>query len=290
MITYTLPDFTVGLGLNLFFVRLIERYPERFQDGVRIGSVYGCFPGCIANGGRAYVCEPYSAKRIEETFSILDSYGLSARLTLTNMLLRPYHLEDPYFRAIMDASRGHSVEAIVCAPAMDDFIRSNFPEMPRILSTTREIVDIDELNQATEDFDLVVLNYQKHRDDGFLRRIRRPDKIEVMVNEFCHPGCPHRVEHYVCNSRDQLDGKIRPFKCVQPSTSAFFEHQEGHPVILTAEDVRRMHEEYGFENFKIVGRGVAFATVLESLVYYLVKPEYREWAKACVMEQMRRQA
>lgn len=25
MINYTLPDFTVGLGLNLFFIRLLER-------------------------------------------------------------------------------------------------------------------------------------------------------------------------------------------------------------------------------------------------------------------------
>ena len=36
MINYTLPDFTVGLGLNLFFIRLLEQRPALFQDGVRI--------------------------------------------------------------------------------------------------------------------------------------------------------------------------------------------------------------------------------------------------------------
>lgn len=39
MITYTLPDFTVGLGLNLFFIRLLEQRPSWFQADVRIGSV-----------------------------------------------------------------------------------------------------------------------------------------------------------------------------------------------------------------------------------------------------------
>ena len=34
MINYTLPDFTVGLGLNLFFIRLLEQRPALFQDGV----------------------------------------------------------------------------------------------------------------------------------------------------------------------------------------------------------------------------------------------------------------
>lgn len=44
MITYALPDFTVNLGLNLFFVRLAAQHPEYFMPDVRIGSIYGCFP------------------------------------------------------------------------------------------------------------------------------------------------------------------------------------------------------------------------------------------------------
>ena len=49
-----------------------------------------------------------------------------------------------------------------------------------------------------------------------------PEKIEVMVNKFCHKGCPHRQEHYMRNSQDQLDGVMRPFSCTQPPTTAFF--------------------------------------------------------------------
>lgn len=63
MINYTLPDFTVGLGLNLFFIRLLEQRPALFQDGVRIDSVYGCFPACDLNGGRAFLRERATPRR-----------------------------------------------------------------------------------------------------------------------------------------------------------------------------------------------------------------------------------
>lgn len=283
MITYALPDFTVNLGLNLFFVRLAAQRPEYFMPDVRIGSMYGCFPGCALNGGRAFVREPYSENAIEETFALLDAHGVDARLTLTQMFVDETLLHDAYFERIMRAARGHQVEAIVYADELNEFLKRTHPEMPRILSTTREILDIEAFNRAAQEYSLVVLNYMLHRNDAFLQAIEQPCKVEVMVNEFCAPGCPHRAEHYRQNSLDQKQGSIRPFSCIQPASSAFFEHAEGHPVILTNNDVRRLHDEYGIENFKIVGRGVPFATVLEALVYYLIKPAYRESTKRMVL-------
>ena len=47
--------------------------------------------------------------------------------------------------------------------------------------------------------------------------------------------------------------------------------------------MRDLHDEYGIGYFKIVGRGVAFQTVLEAYAYYLVRPEYREDVKRMVM-------
>ena len=49
-IIYSLPDFYNYYDLNLNLVHLMEIYPGYFRDNVRIGSVYGTFPGCIWNG------------------------------------------------------------------------------------------------------------------------------------------------------------------------------------------------------------------------------------------------
>lgn len=281
MINYTLPDFTVGLGLNLFFIRLQQRQPSWFQEDVRIDSVYGCFPGCNLNGGRAYLRERTLPAKMEETFALLAEHGVKVRLTLTNMLASDEDLRDAYLNDMLAAAGRYGGEAIVYADAVGDYVRERYG-MRCVLSTTREIEDVAELNRMTKRYDYVVLNYNRHKDPAFLEAIEDRDRVEVMVNEFCAFRCPHRQEHYLHNSEDQLSGTMRPFECIAKRTD-FFDHEPGHPVIFTDDEVRDLHEHYDIGCFKIVGRGVAFQTVLESYAYYLVKPTYREEVKRLVI-------
>ena len=274
-IDYTLPDFTVGLKRNLVFAQLMRDCPQFFFDDVRIQSVYGCFPGCVVNGGRAFVREPYSARQIEATFEALDGQGIAARLTFTNMLVEERHLEDPYFNLILDAAADHGAGVIVCSDLVDAYVRARHPRMERTLSTTREILDAAELNRALEEFDLVVLNYNKNKDLAFLDQVEHPERLEVMANELCNPGCPHRNEHYLHNSRDQLAGTVTEFRRCDLSGKDFFKLAPTSPTILTNDDVRTLHGRYGVPRFKIVGRGVAPDVNLESYLYYLVRPEHR---------------
>lgn len=274
-IDYTLPDFTVGLKRNLVFAQLMRDCPQFFFDDVRIQSVYGCSPGCIVNGGRAFAREPYSARQIEATFEALDGQGIAARLTFTNMLVEERHLEDPYFNLILDVAADHGAGVIVYSDLVDAYVRARHPRMERTLSTTREILDAAELNRALEAFDLVVLNYNKNKDLPFLDQVEHPERLEVMANELCNPGCPHRNEHYLHNSRDQLAGTVTEFRRCDLSGKDFFKLAPTSPTILTNDDVRTLHGRYGVPRFKIVGRGVAPDVNLESYLYYLVRPEHR---------------
>ena len=51
---------------------------------------------------------------------------------------------------------------------------------------------------------------------------------------------------------------------------------------LAANDIKKIYLPMGFENFKIEGRGLGSALVLEFLLYYMVKPEYQ----ICVREEV----
>lgn len=275
MLNYTLPDFTVGLDRNLFFIRLFETHPDLFQSDVRIDSVYGCFPDCIANGGRAFIRPRYSRAQIEETFALLAEHRITARLTLTNMLIDRSHLDDGYLKTILDAARAYGAEAIVYTNAIDELVRDGYG-LKRVLSTTKGIDTIDEMNCALDRYDFVVLNYNRNKDRDFIDGIRDRGRVEVMVNEFCSHGCPHRERHYLHNSEDQMAHTIRPFPACGVNGNAFIEHKPGHPVLFTDDEVRSIHDECGIDYFKIVGRGIPGATVLEAYVYYLIRPAYRE--------------
>ena len=278
MLNYELPDFTGSLGLNLFFVRLLHERPGIAMPGVAVESLYGSFPNCLLNGGRTFVRERASAADIERTFCILEEYGVVPRLTFTNMHATPEMLRDPYVDAIFSAAARHGGQVIAYADFVADYARERF-SMPTVLSTTREITDADELNRQLERYDYVVLNYNLNKRRDVIAAVKAPERLEVMVNEFCMPGCPRRAEHYAFNSARQFEGELAEFPCIANKPD-FFLHEPGHPTIFTSEEAQEYHDELGIRHFKIVGRGVPFETQLESLVYYLVAPDWREAVRA----------
>ena len=279
MLTYSLPDFTNNLGLNLFFAQVIRERPDLAYPDVTVGNIYGCFPGCLANGGRTQGGQQWKREQMQWLFELLEEQGLACRLTLSNLLLEEKHLEDDYLQQILQIARGHKVEIIVASDVLANYLRAEYPEFKLILSTTREILDVQEFNEATERFDWVVLNYSLHRDEEFLSAIKHPDRVEVMANEFCVPNCPKRMEHYRSNSADQLNDCVRPYPCVQQKSDELIArvlgHAPGHPVMLTEQDVEDMHARYGISSFKIVGRGMPAEIVADALLYYLIRPEAR---------------
>ena len=44
---------------------------------------------------------------------------------------------------------------------------------------------------------------------------------------------------------------------------------------ISAQDIRTVYLPMGFTNFKLEGRGLGSAMLLEFLLYYLTKPAYR---------------
>ena len=47
------------------------------------------------------------------------------------------------------------------------------------------------------------------------------------------------------------------------------------PAFIGIDDIRSVYLPMGFTNFKIEGRGLGSAMVLEFLLYYMTKPEYQ---------------
>ena len=47
-----------------------------------------------------------------------------------------------------------------------------------------------------------------------------------------------------------------------------------NPAFISIGDIQNVYVPMGFTNFKIEGRGLGSAIVLEFLLYYMTKPEY----------------
>ena len=72
------------------FLPLFREHREYFYDWCEIGSIYGALADCIWGGGRA----GFGENNPEEVLELMREYGISARLTFSNSLLRQEHLSD----------------------------------------------------------------------------------------------------------------------------------------------------------------------------------------------------
>ena len=48
-----------------------------------------------------------------------------------------------------------------------------------------------------------------------------------------------------------------------------------NPGFISVDDIKNIYLPMGFINFKIEGRGLGSALILEFLLYYMTKPEYQ---------------
>ena len=275
---FYLPDFFYKFKLNNEIVDLMQKKPEYFYEGAKIGAIYGSFPHAIWNGGRK--CLGFTDfDNIESTINKFNDRGIPLRFTFTNCLIEENHLQDTYCNLIMELAHNGKNGVIVNSKLLEEYLREKYPNYHYILSTTKCERNIGVINQYCKEYDMVVSDYRDNRDFDFLGQIKDKSKIELLINAYCSPNCKMRKEHYEYLSSDQLN-----FRRVSPMDKVFScpTYNRGFYEALEFDTVIKNNELYstyanlGFENFKIEGRSSSTYDVIESYVYYLVKPEYRD--------------
>lgn len=287
-IKYHLPDFYGNYKMNLFFADEIKRHPEYFFDNIEIGSSYGCFPPALWNGGRTVI----GAVRKDTIEFIINEYnkrGIPIRYTFTNPVITEKDLSDPFCNMITRMAENGLNEIIVNKQFLEDYIREKYPKYPLISSTVKQIENYDDLKkELKKDYKLVVLDYNLNHDFKLLESIENKDKVELLINPYCTPHCKRRKAHYEFLGRQQFmhnaqvfDEKyaLKPikreeFECPCMSYDFYKTTRLGNHI--SSKSIYEKYVPMGFSNFKIEGRMMHPVDILESYMYYLVKPEYRD--------------
>ena len=101
------------------------------------------------------------------------------------------------------------------------------------------------------------------------------DKVEFLCNECCYFGCRDRRACYEAVSRKNLGEGGDEHRCHAPDAAGGYRFSKAmeNPGFIGVADIQQTYLPMGFENFKIEGRELGSALVLEFLLYYLTKPE-----------------
>ena len=101
--------------------------------------------------------------------------------------------------------------------------------------------------------------------------------MEFLCNECCWFGCYDRKACYENVSHKCLGEDCPDHICVAPDGSEGYRFSKAmtNPGFIGIDDIQNTYLPMGFSNFKIEGRSLGSAVVLEFLLYYMTKPKYQ---------------
>ena len=277
---YHLPGLFEFYELYSVFLPLFREHREYFYDWCEIASIYGAPADCLWGGGRAGFgdCDP------QEVLELMQEYGISARLTFSNSLLKKEHLADKKCNALcaMFENSGEVKNGVIVhSDLLAEHLQANYPKLYLVSSTTKVLTEFGQLqNEINRDeFRYVVPDFRLNRvfDRLDMLSAEQKDKIEFLCNECCWFGCKDRKYCYETVSRRNLGEEQGDFRCTAPDSEYgyLFSKAMTNPGFIGIRDIQHIYLPMGFSNFKIEGRSLGSALILEFLLYYMTRPEYQ---------------
>ena len=278
--TYHLPGLFEFYELYRVFLPLFRTHREYFYDWSAIGSLYGAPEGCLWGGGRVGSGDADA----RDVLALTQEYGISARLTFSNSLLKKEHLADARCNALcrlFAESGGARNGVIVHSDLLLDYLRTRYPQLYFVSSTTKVLTDFSQLRRELErtEFRYVVPDFRLNRAFDALCALPQAlkDKTEFLCNECCRFDCRDRRACYEAVSRKNLGECAPEHCCAAPNAAEGYRFSKAmeNPGFIGVQDIASTYLPMGFSQFKIEGRGLGSALVLEFLLHYMTKPEYQ---------------
>lgn len=261
------------------FLPLYRNHREWFYDWCDIASIYGSPSDCLWGGGRV----GFGEADAEDVFELMKEFGISSRLTFSNSLLKEEHLSDKKCNELCRLFEKEPVKngVIVYSDLLLDYLKRNFPGFYFVSSTTKVLTDFSDFKMelARNEFSFVVPDFRLNKKIEKLEALDEglKNKVEFLCNECCSPFCQERKICYENVSRKNLGLECSDHHCAAPDGDKGYRFSSAmkSPLFIGIDDIQNKYLKMGFSNFKIEGRGLGSAMVLEFLLYYLIRPEYQ---------------
>ena len=214
----------------------------------------------------------------------MNEYKISSRLTFSNSLITKEHLSDKkcnFLCSLFEKKDSVQNGVIIYSDILLDYIKQNYPDFYFVSSTTKVITDFNEFKKELdrEDYRFVVPDFRLNKEFDKLNSLSQiqKDKVEFLCNECCWFDCFDRKNCYENVSRKSLGEDVENHICVSPDASKGYRFSDAmnNPGFIGIDDIRTKFMPSGFSNFKIEGRSLGSAVILEFLLYYMTKPEFQ---------------
>lgn len=277
---YHLPGLFEFYEFYKIFLPIYYNHPDWFYDWCDIGSIYGAPADCIWGGGRT----GFGQNGIEkEVHDLCQKYEISSRLTFSNSLIKEEHLDDKkcneLCRIFSQSQEKAENGIIIYSDLLLDYLKSQYPNFYFVSSTTKCLSDFSDFENELKrpEFRYVVPDFRLNKDFQNLSALPQnlKNKVEFLSNECCWVECGQRKQCYENVSLKSLGLECPEHKCAAPGNEKgyVFSKAMESPAFISLEDIQKTYMPMGFSNFKIEGRSLGSALLLEFILYYMTKPD-----------------
>ena len=161
------------------------------------------------------------------------------------------------------------------------YLKRKYPNLYFVSSTTKVLTDFNDFKKEVEnpDFKYVVPDFRLNKQFEKLNSLSEvyKQKVEFLCNECCWYGCKDRKECYKTVSKQNLGINCMDYVCKAPHSNEGYRFSRvmESPGFISLDDILKVYVPMGFSNFKIEGRDLGNALLLEFILYYMVKPQYQ---------------
>ncbi|WP_405334181.1 hypothetical protein [Fibrobacter sp.] len=277
---YHLPGLFEFYDLYKAFLPLFREHREFFYEWCEIGSIYGAPSDCLWGGGRV----GFGDADPEAVAALTKEYGISARLTFSNSLLKEEHLADKKCNALcalFEKNGAAPSGVIIHSDLLLDYIKAKYPGFYFVSSTTKVLTDFAQFEGELkrDEFSYVVPDFGLNKQFAKLNALSaaQKQKVEFLCNECCWFGCHDRKKCYENVSQKNLGETQEDHVCASPNAGRGYRFSDAmkNPGFIGIDNIQNVYAPQGFRHFKIEGRSLGSALILEFLLYYMTKTEYQ---------------
>ncbi|MFH1215004.1 MAG: hypothetical protein V1706_00715 [Pseudomonadota bacterium] len=276
-----------GLLAHRVLVRVFVEQLKRFKINTLIESFHDA-PNLVWNGGRPNRDFPLPSDPAAY-FKALNDDGIGILFTFTNTLIEKRHLDDRNGNSLLDCLDENCGlnGVIVVSDLLSDHIRSRKPKLRQVSSVLKSFFENPEGKLAWYKlmegrFDQVVIHPDHLFEPDLIAGLDR-NKAEILVNEPCFHGCPHRRYHQTMISRWNMtrDGEAQEkiselvrTRCLGMGNLLDEGKNPGHgrSCTLSRSELQALHA-MGFRKFKISGRQKPSISLAWHMIHYMINPD-----------------
>lgn len=278
-VSWKIPSFCTNDWAALRIARICEDAGVGRPFDISYGS-----PQCLWEGGRpAAVRRQLTRNELERYFEAYAERGVTVALTLSRLTVDRGDLADPYGNLLLDLAESFRAEAIVVDDDLARHIRRTHPGIRLVASFNKPLCDLGPTTTPEAEtayylrlldlYDEVVVRCEYALDDGRIGLLPRDlrDRIEVIVNQICVPGCTRGPEHMRA-LQDWNEGRV------PGQIQGCFHNGVSHTTARLSQNVllsnRRVEELAGMGvcKMKIGGRNAPVERFIDYLATYIFEP------------------